>query len=125
MVCNDYILFHTVSLLLLTEHWVSRLSSLYYHDVLSFLCVCIIRTVITGKVTKVLALPLFAGLVLAGPTFKNKVPFYTKQVINKSARVIFGLLYYSTVNREAVSRVGKLSAAHMHDLFQCSEGAPL
>ena len=38
---------------------------------------------------------------------------------------LLGLLYYSTVNREAVSRVGKLSATHTHVLFQCSEGAPL
>ena len=34
------------------------------------------------------------GQVLAGPPFlkTNKVPFYRKQVINKSARVIFGLV---------------------------------
>ena len=34
------------------------------------------------------------GLILARSTFsqgKNIIPFYTKQVINKSARVIFGL----------------------------------
>ena len=58
----------------------------------------------------------------------NKIPFYTKQAINKSAMVILallGLLYYSTVNREAVSRVGKLSVSHAHDLFQCSEGRKL
>ena len=51
---------------------------------------------------------------------KNKSPFYKKQVINKGARVILGLLglLYSTVNRKAVSRVITLSAAHAHDLFQ-------
>ena len=38
---------------------------------------------------------------------------------------LLGLLYYSTVNREAVSRVGKLLAAHAHGLFQCSEGRKL
>ena len=35
------------------------------------------------------------GLVLARPTVtqgKNKILFYTRQVINKSARVIFGLV---------------------------------
>ena len=34
------------------------------------------------------------GLVLAGPTFtqgKNKILFYIRQVINKSARVVLGL----------------------------------
>ena len=31
-----------------------------------------------------------------------------------------GLLYYSTVKREAVSRVGKSAAAHARDSFQCS-----
>ena len=60
---------------------------------MSTFCVCI-GAVATGKVTKVLALPLFAGPVLVRPTFsqgKNEIPFYTKQVINKSARVIVGL----------------------------------
>ena len=36
-----------------------------------------------------------AGPVLAGPLFlkvKTKVPFYKKQVINRSAGVIFGLV---------------------------------
>ena len=35
---------------------------------------------------------------------KNKIPFYKKQAINKSTRVIFGffsLLYYDTVDRKA------------------------
>ena len=35
---------------------------------------------------------------------------------------LLGLLCYSTVNRKAVFRVRKLSAAHARDLFQCSEG---
>ena len=38
---------------------------------------------------------------------------------------LLGSLYYRTVNREAVSRVGKLLAAHVHNLFQCSEGREL
>ena len=57
--------------------------------------------------------------VVTGPTTfsqgKNKIPFYKKQVIYKGARVILGLLgllYYSAVNRKAVSKVRKLSAAH-------------
>ena len=89
------------------------------------------RAVATGKVTKVLGLTTFCWAGFGQTNFfqsKNKIPFYTKQVINRSARVILallGLLYYSTVNREAVSRVGKLSAAHVHDLFQCSEGRKL
>ena len=51
---------------------------------------------------------------------KHKIPFYKKQVINKGARAIFGLLgmlYYNTENTKAVSRVRKLSAAHARDLF--------
>ena len=53
---------------------------------------------------------------MAGSTFtqgKNKILFYTRQVINKSARVILALLYYNTANRE----VGELSAIHAHNLF--------
>ena len=30
---------------------------------------------------------------------------------------LLGLLYYSIVGRKAISRGGKLSAAHAHDLF--------
>ena len=43
------------------------------------------KAVANGPVGQVLARPLF----LKG---KNKVPFYKKQVINKSTRVIFGLV---------------------------------
>ena len=44
------------------------------------------KTVADGLVGQVLAVPLFSS------QGKNKVPFYTKQVINKSTRVIFGLV---------------------------------
>ena len=60
--------------------------------------VCMYKAVADGPV----------GPVLAGPTFtqgKNEILFYTRQVINKSARVILallGLLYCSTANREAI-----------------------
>ena len=36
---------------------------------------------------------------------KNKVPFYKKQILNKSTRVIldlFSLLYYDTVDRKSI-----------------------
>ena len=52
------------------------------------------RAIATGKVTKVLALPLFAKLVFGWINFfsrQRKIPFYTRQVMNKSVRVIFGL----------------------------------
>ena len=55
---------------------------------------------------------------------KNKIPLYKKQVINKGARVIFGLASlscYSIVNRKAVFRVRKLLATHACDLFKCSK----
>ena len=61
---------------------------------------------------------------------KNKIPFYKKQVINKSARVIFGLVrlvIYSTVGRKAISKGGKLLAAHAgslvyaHKIFCCAK----
>ena len=54
---------------------------------------------------------------------KNKILFYKKQVINKSARAIgwfldlLGLSRYSTVGRNAISRGGKLLVAHACDLF--------
>ena len=51
---------------------------------------------------------------------KNKIPFYKKQVINKSARVILdflGLLYYCTVGRKAISIGRKLLGAHARSLF--------
>ena len=54
---------------------------------------------------------------------KNKILFYEKQVINKSASAIgwfldlLGLSCYNTVGRKAISRGGKLSAAHTCDLF--------
>ena len=44
------------------------------------------------------------GQVLAGPLFlkvKNKIPFYKKQIINKSGFWIF-LLYYDTVDRKSI-----------------------
>ena len=47
-------------------------------------CVCVCKAVADGPV----------GPVLAEPTFthgKNKVLFYTRQIINKSSRIIFGL----------------------------------
>ena len=43
------------------------------------------KAVADGPVDQVLAGPLFLKV-------KNKIPFYNKQVINKSARVIFGLV---------------------------------
>ena len=36
---------------------------------------------------------------------KNKIPFYKKQIINKSTRVIFGLLYCNTVDRKAYNEI--------------------
>ena len=62
-----------------------------------------------------------AGQVLARPLFlkaKIKFHFTKKQVVSKSARVIFGLarlvlLWY----RKAVSRVGKLSTSHACNHF--------
>ena len=66
------------------------------------------------------------GPVLAGPTFYSRQNHYTRQVINKRKVLglilaMIGLLYYSTANREAILRVGRLSAAHASDLFQCSQ----
>ena len=56
------------------------------------LCTCYIVYGSLWPITKALA-DGPVGQVLAGPPFlktKNKVPFYRKQVINKSAKVIFG-----------------------------------
>ena len=58
-----------------------------------------------------------AAPVLAGPFFLNvkiKCNFYKKQVINKSACVIFGLvrLIILSYNRKSISRSARLPAPH-------------
>ena len=72
------------------------------------------RAVATGPASPVLAGPLFSQGKI------KLISFYTKQVTSRSARIILallGLLYYSTVNRKAVSRAEKLLATHARDLF--------
>ena len=64
-----------------------------------------------------------AGQVLAGPLlFKVKIKFHfcKKQVMNRSASVILGLLgqlYYSTTGRKSIPREATLSAAHARTQF--------
>ena len=59
-----------------------------------------------------------AALVLAGPVFlkvKIKFHFYNKQVINKSASVIFGLVRLIVLSYNGyknISRGARLLAAH-------------
>ena len=43
---------------------------------------------------------------------KNKVHFYKKQVIKKSASVIFGFFYWAIIDRKSTLRGARLSAAH-------------
>ena len=42
------------------------------------------------------------GQVLAKPLCKNKIPFYKKEVIDKSTRMIFGLVQLATVDRKGI-----------------------
>ena len=82
------------------------------------------RDLATSPVSPVLVRRLFLKA-------KYNFTFYKKQIINRSARVIFSLarlvmLYYNTVNRKAVSRTGRLSSAHAfyfnaHKVFCCGK----
>ena len=61
-----------------------------------------------------------AAPVLAGPVFlkvKTKFHFCKRQVINKSASVILGLIKLIILDRKGISRGARLSAAHAFRLF--------
>ena len=66
-----------------------------------------------------------ASPVLARPVFlkvKVKFHFSKRQVINKSASVILGLIKTTIIDRKGISRSAKLSAAHAFHLLLCSQG---
>ena len=64
------------------------------------------------------------GWVLAGPLILQvKNPFYRKQVINKSTRLIFVLQYYNIADRRRIL-LGRniISCLHMQKIFHAAQG---